>query len=666
MGTKRGFETDSPVSLKVAKCQLRDDVNSILDSKSKQASLEDEDQIIPEGFWELDDDINMVFGSEPTKEQPCNVSDDSGETWAEYFDEITAFTKENFDSIYVIPTEASKTDTVHLGPGGTGKTEVLIKLAKKKLAAGEFVAVIAYTAMACRSIAERMENFLENVWWLQRVVFGPHTYHSYMAINNATACSALEKLNKREGGFNSKDFTFDEKGASTLREEIGFGLTKFSVNPKPQHAPYLTGTLLVDEASMLTKPMVELLYDRLTIEGVRTATCHWFGDIRQLSCVVANKTTSCCDNIFFSERSKSMKLFYYNVFFRQRQGWWNNFFKALAEAKVTQEMRLKFIDCCFVPKPFAKNFSFVPCAMRLFNSNEEVSTYNDSICDAINFNQDKNIVKLSTRVSPTFDDATVIKEEICTAKKIIETRKKISSDKLRLTAEKLCVGCSVCLTHNINKEMGLVNGTSGTFLGTDKEGKMMRCLIGNQEHLIPEVSIEYWLDKRSHQRREMFKKFDSNPHPKVARIELFFYPLRPHYAQSAHKAQGCGFESLLVSNSPNNSGPLVYTALTRFQTDSIEDPTSLRKDKTKPIGSSNIIDGLFDDQAFTAKKVSDEKDKLLNRLFLTHVPDLNSLIHPLVLKKLKECKNQWLSWVVSQMLRRGVQSKKDRLISIGV
>ncbi len=131
---------------------------------------------------------------------------------------------------------------------------------------------------------------------------------------------------------------------------------------------------------------------------------------------------------------------------------------------------------------------------------------------------------------------------------------------------KVCEGCQVVLTRNLNADDGLVNGSRGIVLRVDKDGAMVKFKNGIV------VKVGYARDKvEDHQKEadEPKKEGDdtTEKEKKVKKMKLVtvdYLPLRLAYALTIHKSQGMTLDSVEIDLGPSIFSPgQAYTALSR-------------------------------------------------------------------------------------------------------
>lgn len=128
---------------------------------------------------------------------------------------------------------------------------------------------------------------------------------------------------------------------------------------------------------------------------------------------------------------------------------------------------------------------------------------------------------------------------------------------------KVCEGCQVVLTRNLNTEDGLVNGSRGIVLRVERDGALVKFKNGVV------VKVGYARDKvEDHNKEEEKKEGEEEKEgekKKVAKLVTVDYlPLRLAYALTIHKSQGMTLDSVEIDLGPSIfSAGQAYTALSR-------------------------------------------------------------------------------------------------------
>jgi len=352
------------------------------------------------------------------------------------------------------------------GPGGTGKSYLLEALRTEFRKAGRILAVTAMTGCAA-------------------LLLGTHakTLHSWAGIGLGKGSVESVLLSIRKNGRHKKNWKN-------------------------------TDCLVIDEVSMLTPQLLSFL-DKVG-QGVRRSEepfgglqVVFVGDFYQLPPVSKDSGGSFA---FQCDLWKSVVTGVYQLTKIHRQA------DPLFQTILNEARRGELSDESYAVLEERKAAVWKKQLIRptmLFTRNTDIDTINRHYSSKLE--GDERIFVATTETVPS---KMLSKEDIAYA---VEKLDKNAAYEVELT---LKIGAQVMLIHNLNPDLGLVNGSRGVLKGFDNDG-------------VPLVKFISCLDTR----RVEHTTWESDGDNPVVRRQI---PLRLAYALTIHKAQGASLDSALV------------------------------------------------------------------------------------------------------------------------
>jgi ATP-dependent DNA helicase PIF1 len=328
-------------------------------------------------------------------------------------------------------------------------------------------------------------------------------------------------------------------GGTTLHHYLGIGLGKGSVGAMTTavfRKPWLRKrwialeTLIIDEVSMLTPELFDKLEEmarkiRRNEKPFGGIHLVFSGDFLQLPTVEGNKF--CFESEKWEECFKNT--IYLTKIIRQED---QTFQECLNEIRMGElSKKTKEIIESRVGAKLVNEHSIKPT--RLFPLNRSV--------DIINKRELQKLIEKNGEVYEYPLEFEVYKKR--DRDRVIQRYNKYvrAPESLELTE-----GCQIMLTHNLDPDYGLVNGSRGVITGFVEELPAVRFLNGQRR------IIDY-----------IIREIEEND-AKIARYSQL--PLRLGYAYSIHKSQGCSLDYAIVDLEDIFEHGQMYVSLSRVRT----------------------------------------------------------------------------------------------------
>lgn len=320
-------------------------------------------------------------------------------------------------------------------------------------------------------------------------------------------------------------------GGRTLHSALGLGLGDKSVdeiiykmsmcNKRQLKVLKDTDTLVVDEVSMMSDVLLEKVSELLCVlrkdsrpfGGMQIILC---GDFAQLNsvdgkyCFLSPLWSKAIDRVCMLTTivRQADDEYFQKILHKVRQG------------KITRSMLARLMECQFTS--FPDNIK----PTRLYSRRADVNRINE-----------QEYAKLvdggaEERVYDTEKTANMTKSSLTWANKMgIETN------------IKLCVGCQVIITSNLDQERGIINGTRGVVVELGRN-PMVELLNGDKLEIVP-------------------KKMQDED---TKLLEVQYYPLKYAWAITIHASQGMTLDAAEIDLGKSIFAPgQAYTALSRVK-----------------------------------------------------------------------------------------------------
>lgn len=307
---------------------------------------------------------------------------------------------------------------------------------------------------------------------------------------------------------------------------------------KPQERIRTTSLLIIDEVSMLSSNMLEILdyvfrsvrgSDR-AFGGIQVILC---GDFFQLKPVKAN------DLAFESAGWNTLinEVHELTFIFRQDNA---AFCKALNEIRIGEvsQETVKLIEQCI-----GREFEGDIKPTELYPINADVYSINES-----------ELWKLATETNPVREiealDEIIEKprpKREYTAKFLTECKERMNKDCMAPAVLQMAIGAQVMLIKNLNVDAGLANGSRGVITGFGQKGEPIVKFRNGHEM---QMQVNIWFMR-------------VNETTKIKRTQ---FPIVLAFAVSIHKSQGCTLDLMKVDLGANifTDGQF-YTAISRIR-----------------------------------------------------------------------------------------------------
>lgn len=307
---------------------------------------------------------------------------------------------------------------------------------------------------------------------------------------------------------------------------------------KPQSRIRGTHVLIIDEVSMLSGPMLDILdyvfrivrNSNLPFGGIQMVLC---GDFFQLSPVKCSKFAfeAECWNTGIQEVHELTDIY------RQDN---RDFCIALNEIRIG-EVSQKTVD--LISACVGREFKGDIKPTELYPVNEDVSALNEA-----------ELWKLASETNPiraidAFDDFPEKPKPRVPrdAKFFQECKERLNRDCIAPEVLELAVGAQVMLLKNLNVEAGLANGSRGVVIGFSNGGAPIVRFLNDQEMV---MQTAMW-------------RMRINDTVRAVRTQ---YPLRAAYALSMHKSQGMSLDLVRMDlGSKIFAEGQFYTAISRVR-----------------------------------------------------------------------------------------------------